>query len=72
MIDLKGKVSGIRVASGGGQERLVEVSVPDDLIDSLVALGYSEREVYAHVNKIDREASLQNQIKQMLGMLGKN
>lgn len=71
VIDLKGKVTGIRVAAIGGQEKLVEARVSDDLIDSLVALGYSEREVYGYVNKIDREQSLQNQIKQMLGMLGK-
>lgn len=71
VIDLKGKVSGIRTAGIGGQEKLIDVPVSDDLIEAMIALGYSEREVYPHVAKIDKEKPLPGQIKQMLGMLGK-
>lgn len=72
VIELKGKVSGI---SGGvnifaGQEKLVD-DTSNDLIDALIGLGYSEKEIYSFLNKVDYTQPLNDQIKQMLAFLSK-
>jgi holliday junction DNA helicase RuvA len=71
VIELKGKVSGL-VGSGTShfQEELIQ-NTSNDLIDALVGLGYSEKEIYSHLKQVDGTKDLNGQIKQMLGLLGK-
>jgi holliday junction DNA helicase RuvA len=52
------------------QEELVH-NTSNDLIDALVGLGYSEKEIYSHLKQVDGTKDLNGQIKQMLGLLGK-
>ncbi len=72
VIELKGKVSGVGAPAGsvGVQESFVTTST-NDLVDALVSLGYSEKEIYAHVKDIDTAKSLNEQIKQALSLLAK-
>jgi Holliday junction DNA helicase RuvA len=72
VIDLKGKVAGIRSAgvTVGVQGSLVETST-NDLVDALVSLGYSEREIYLHIKDIDQTQPINSQIKSALSLLSK-
>ncbi len=71
VIDLKNKVNGMSVMLVNGQDMSMDVSASDDLVNALMVLGYSEKEVYPYIKQIDKEAPIQKQIKQMLGFLGK-
>ncbi|MDQ3099702.1 MAG: Holliday junction branch migration protein RuvA [bacterium] len=72
VIDLKGKVVGLGSGSisVGVQESFVKTSA-NDLVDALVSLGYSEREIYVHIKSIDQGKPINEQIKQALILLAK-
>ncbi len=72
VIELKGKVSemGRGLRSIGVQESLVSTST-NDLVDALVSLGYSEKEIYLHIKSIDQSLTLNEQLKLALGLLAK-
>lgn len=70
VIELKGKVLGLGNSISVSGETTSQVT-SNDLIDALISLGYSEREIYLHVKSIDQNKSLNEQIKQALGLLGK-
>ena len=72
VIDLKTKVNGLSLSSSklGVQDKLLQVS-SNELVDALVGLGYSEREIFSHIKEIDTSVGIDKQIKQALGILGK-
>jgi Holliday junction DNA helicase RuvA len=73
VIELKGKLpemSGHMVMAGDVQNTL-PLDTSNDLVDALVGLGYSEREIYAHIKEVDGAQDFNKQLKQMLGLLSK-
>ncbi len=74
VIDLRGKFAGLKPEMGyiSAQDGGAFNITTSDLVDALVSLGYSEKEIYTHIKEIDQNESLNNQIKQALGLLGKS
>jgi Holliday junction DNA helicase RuvA len=71
VLDLKGKVGKASVATTGKVEQTSMLSNANDLVDAMVGLGYTEKEVYVRIKEVDETLPLKGQIKQMLGLLAK-
>jgi Holliday junction DNA helicase RuvA len=73
VIELKGKLpemSSHFVVAGDVQNSL-PLDTSNDLVDALVGLGYSEREIYARIKEVDGSLDFDKQIKQMLRLLSR-
>ena len=63
IVELKNKVGSLQTAPGLGVSS-------SEVFDALLALGYNQREVREVINKVDHTLSTQEQIKQVLKMMG--
>ena len=61
ILDLKGKI----VASG----EVEEVSTTDEVFDALVALGYKDKDIKSVVARVNKELSVEEQIKEALRLM---
>jgi Holliday junction DNA helicase RuvA len=64
IVELKSKVGSVD-SSGGG------IAASGDVFEALIALGYNSREVRDALKKIDIHLTSQAQLKEALGLLGK-
>ena len=61
ILDLKGKI----VANGG----LEEVSTTDEVFDALIALGYKDKDIKGVIARVNKELSVEEQIKEALRLM---
>ena len=61
ILDLKGKI----VANG----ETVELSTTDEVFDALVALGYKDKDIKSVVARVNKELSVEEQIKEALKLM---
>lgn len=62
VLDLKGKLDNFDTSQESDTSE-------DDLYDALIALGYKDKEIKSVITKVDRKASVGDQIKEALKML---
>lgn len=62
ILDLKGKLS-------SGQMSLLESHESNELIDALVALGYKQVDIKKVIKNVNKDLSIENQIKEALKLL---
>ena len=61
ILDLKGKI----VASG----EVSELSTTDEVFDALIALGYKDKDIKNVISRIDKQLSVEEQIKEALRLM---
>ena len=62
ILDLKGKI-------GSSDNNTIPVSEDNELIDALVALGYKQADIKKVASQVDKELTIENQIKEALKLL---
>ena len=62
ILDLKGKIA-------GSDNNTIPVNEDNELIDALVALGYKQADIKKVASQVDKELTIENQIKEALKLL---